>query len=289
MIYFLKAGDYDFLHGAIGNAFYFFNRFRCTKSDKLKSKYMNILLEFIDLIEELSEKTEKDKLRWPSILDRKKHVSGYNLSLSHGMASLLGFFNKLCEFNVFKHRVQPLLRYLINYILDLKKDDSITSCIFPSTILQDGNISYSGRVAWCYGDLGLAMCFWYSSKALKDKELEDLSLSMLKRVANRITFESNKVIDAGMCHGSFGNAQIFNRMYKKTGEIIFKNASDFWIRDGLEKAEHDDGYAGFKQYRFDAPWVTELNLINGIAGIGLTIIDYLSENEYDWDECLMIS
>ena len=33
-------------------------------------------------------------------------------------------------------------------------------------------------------------------------------------------------------------------------------------------------------------WVIE---IEGIAGIGLTILDYLADYDTNWDECLMIS
>ncbi len=74
------------------------------------------------------------------------------------------------------------------------------------------------------------------------------------------------------------------------GEPVFKEATEFWIQDGLNKATHKDGLAGYKQWNAkDKEWVSNIPLLEGIAGIGLTIIDYLADFDSSWDECLMIS
>ncbi|NCO62727.1 MAG: hypothetical protein COW66_13025 [Flavobacteriaceae bacterium CG18_big_fil_WC_8_21_14_2_50_34_36] len=290
MISFLKEGDYDLLNGGLGYAYYFLNRFRTTKSNKLKDKYKIYLFEFIKIIEDLAEEDGENKLKWVSVLNRENNEIGYNLCLSHGMASLIGMFTKLYEYEVFKPRVEKMLIKSINYILDLRNDEKIASCFFPSSILLNGKINNKIRVAWCYGDLGLGIRLLHASKALRDNELNTLSITMLKHVASRTTFETNLVYDAGICHGSFGNAQIFNKVFMETGDSTFKDASAFWLNDGFDKANHQDGYAGFKQFKGDnRAWVAEHNLLFGIAGIGLTLIDQLSHSNHNWDECLMIS
>jgi len=286
----LKNENYDFLHGGIGYSFYFLNRYRNTKSESLKNKYKNILFEFIDLLEGLSEKADENQIKWMSVLNHDTGEKGYNLSLSHGMSSIIGILTKLQEFDIFKNKTEPLLKGAINYILSVKNQDTDAISCFPSTVLKNGTTHKQSRVAWCYGDLGIGIRLWFASKVLKDETLKNTAISTLKHNALRKKPENTSVIDASICHGSYGNAQIFNRMFKETGILEFKTATDFWIQDGIDRAIHEDGLAGYKQFKgSDNGWTNEIILLEGIAGIGLTIIDYLASFNTNWDECLMIS
>lgn len=288
----MEKGNYDYLHGAIGYAFYFYNRYRNTKSTELKTKYTKILLEFIDLLDGLSEKEGGNKLKWESTLNIETGEKGYNLSLSHGMSSIVGILTKLYEFEDFKSKSHPLLLKSINYIRSHKIEGEDPYCLFPSWVKnEDNEKSGHSRMAWCYGDLGVGIRFWFAGKILNDDELKNEAISILKHASKRTSNDDSLVLDAGVCHGSYGNAQIFNRMYKETKEPLFKEAADFWIQHGLDSATHEGGYAGYKQWHgVDKNWSNELTLLEGIAGIGLTIIDQLSEDSnFTWDECLMIS
>jgi len=286
----MKNGNYDFLHGAIGYAFYFLNRYRNTNSNELKERYKTILLEFISLLDELSEEENETSLKWLSITNIETAEKGYNLSLSHGMSSIVGILTKLNVFDDFKPITHSLLTKAINYIKSFKKEDPNEISLFPSMIPLEGKIRRQSRIAWCYGDLGIGIRFWYASKTLKDDGLKAEALSILKHAAKRVSKEDSMVIDAGICHGSYGNAQIFYRMYKETNDSAFKDAADTWIKSGLDLAIHEDGYAGYKQWQgADKEWNKEITLLEGIAGIGLTMIDQLADFDTNWDECLMIS
>lgn len=287
----MKNGNYDFLHGAIGYAFYFLNRYRNTKSDELKEKYKTILLEFLDLLEELSEDAGDGKIRWESELSIETKERGYNLSLSHGMSSIVGILTKLHVFEDFKERAEPMLKGAIKYILGFKTKEEDPFSIFPSWVQEEKeNENAQSRLAWCYGDLGVAMRFWFASKTLNDDELGKTAIEVLKHAAKRTKVEDSLVRDAGVCHGSYGNAQMFYRMYKETGDQAFKDAFEFWMQDGIDRATHEDGYAGYKQWKgVDKSWEPEVSLLEGVAGIGLTILDYLADYDTNWDECLMIS
>lgn len=176
----------------------------------------------------------------------------------------------------------------IAYILDYRNEDNSAVSLFPGWIKDGEDNSRPSRLAWCYGDLGVGVSLWQASKSLEDEELGRTAVEVLKHAARRTSPESSMVKDAGLCHGSYGNAQIFNRMYAETGEEMFRDAAAFWINDGLEKAVHKDGYAGYKQWKGqDGEWRGELVLLEGIAGIGLSMISYLS-GDNSWDECLMI-
>ncbi len=284
-----KNTNYDFLHGGIGYAFYFLNRFRNTNSVTLKKKYTKILFEFIDLLEGLSETEANNKIKWKSVLNIKTGEEGYNLSLSHGMSSIIGILTKLYEHDAFKSRTEHLLLGAINYVLSLENEDK-KSCVFPNSKTLDNAVSKKSRLAWCYGDLGVGIRLWFAAKVLNDEKLKEKTISIFKHAALRVKQEDTMVVDAGICHGSYGNAQLFNRIYQETGIITFKEAANFWINDGLEKGTFEQGFAGYKQWKgSDEKWGKELSLLEGVAGIGLVIIDHLSSFNTNWDECLMIS
>ena len=286
----MRNENFDFLHGAIGYAFYFLSRYKNTKAEDLKEKYKFILLQFVDLLDKMSNETSENSLRWVSVLNRETGEKGYNLSLSHGMSSIIGILTKLFENDDFKLSTETILRKAISYILNFKNEDYSSFSLFPSWVPEKGDIDYKSRLAWCYGDLGIGVRFWYAGKALKNKSLCNTAISIMKHAAQRVTQESNMVVDAGVCHGSYGNAQMFYRMYKETNDLIFKEAAEFWIQDGINKATFSYGYAGYKQLcGLDRKWEPQISLLEGIAGIGLTIIDCLSDFENNWDECLMIS
>ncbi|MBC9797628.1 lanthionine synthetase C family protein [Sinomicrobium weinanense] len=283
----IKEGNYDFLHGALGYGFYFLKRYGNTRSAGLKERYKNHLYELIGLLSELAE-TDGDKIKWLSVLNRETGEKGYNLSLSHGMSSIVNFLSRLYKHDIFRTQVHPLLKGGVAYILSHKNEDSSVMSLFPAWVKEGEDYDRTSRLAWCYGDPGVGVSLWQASKSLEDTGLGQTAVEILKHATRRTAPESSMVRDAGLCHGSFGNAQIFNRMYAETGEEAFREAAAFWLSDGLEKAVYEDGYAGFKQWRGqDREWRGELTLLEGIAGIGLSIISHLS-GDNSWDECLMI-
>ncbi|WP_148044363.1 lanthionine synthetase C family protein [Sinomicrobium pectinilyticum] len=279
---------YDFLHGAIGYGYYFLKRYENTKSKLLKNQYKESLLKLILMLDEISIK-EGRFVKWLSTLKRDTKVKGYNLSLSHGMSSVINFLSRLHKYEEFQMHVKPMIYGGVEYIKSKMAKDMKSFSLFPNWI-KDGKANENGsRLAWCYGDLGVGISFWQVSKNLQDTKLKDLSISILKHSARRVSSKDSRVIDAGICHGSFGNAQIFNRMFAETNEGIFRQAAEFWIKDGLKRAIYKDGYAGFKQWNgMKKDWQEDLSLLEGITGIGLSLLSHLS-GDYSWDECLMIS
>ncbi len=134
------------------------------------------------------------------------------------------------------------------------------------------------------------MAFWNASKTLKDRELKNKAIEILKHAAKRETDKEIGVIDAGVCHGSFGNAQIFNHIYKETDDPVFKKATKYWVDLGLKMPVHEDGNAGYKQWNgIKKEWESKTSVLEGVSGIGLVIINYISDLNSSWDECFMIS
>ncbi len=288
MNYDMQQGNYDFLHAGIGYAYYFLKRYQNTKNEELKERYKTYLNKMISDLESTAQRDGGD-FKWESTLDIETGMRGFNLSLSHGMSSIVIFLAKLHRIEAFKNSVAPLLKGAINFMRKHENKEKVGHSYYPSWI-TDPPKEGGGRLAWCYGDLGIGLAFWYASKTLQDDELKAKALKILNNSVGRQTDEETGVMDAGVCHGSYGNAQVFNRLYKETNDPVFKKAASHWIDHGLKLAIHEDGNAGYKQWNGkDKDWEARVSLLEGVAGIGLAIIDYLSDFESHWDECLMIS
>lgn len=285
----LKRGYYDFLHGAIGYGCYFLIRFKYTKSDQLKKQYQEYLLKLIKELDKLSKK-EQNTVFWEfkDIIEDQTHHC--NFSLSHGISSVANFLGRLYLEPEFKEIVSPMLEGTIQKILkhQFLHDDGFS---FPSILGHDLKERGGHRLAWCYGDLGISFTLFQLGRNLNRPELEINALVILKNLAKMRGNTKTQIKDAGICHGAYGVAHIFNICYHMTNDPIFLEAVEYWIQQGLAMAIHEDGYAGYMQWNpsDEDNWKKYLGILEGIAGIGLVMISYLSEEELGWSGCLFLN
>ncbi len=117
--------------------------------------------------------------------------------------------------------------------------------------------------------------------------MKNIGLQLLSNCANLKNKEKAFVIDSGFCHGSVGVAHIFNRVYQLTKITKFKDAASFWYKETLNFAKFNNGYAGYMAYKDN--WQPDLGLIQGVAGIGLSLMSATSTLAPKWDECFLLS
>jgi len=281
---------YDFLHGSIGVGYYFLKRYQNTQSAVLKTRYKKILLRIVAALDESAQK-DSETARWESFLIKEDGLRGFNLSLSHGISSIINFLSRLVIYDDFYTEVKDLLQQSVRYVLSLKSIDTSSTSAFPNWVTLESEKSDNTRLAWCYGDLGVGLSLWKAGKALNNISLSETAIAVLVHSTQRRDLAEAKVIDAGLCHGTFGIMHIYNYMYTETQEVAFKEAADFWMQEALNMAVHKNGHAGYMQWKAGETngWKKESNLLEGIAGIGLSIISYLAPFDTQWDECLLMS
>jgi len=282
MIHEIKTGNYDFLHGALGIGFYFLKRISNPKSREY-------LTEFVHELESIATKDEQGT-RWISVLNKENKTQGFNLSLSHGLASIIVFLSKLYKEGIAKEKVHFLLESSVRYLLNQKLDTSIYMSNFPSWISETEPSTYS-RMAWCYGDLGIGAALWLAGKNVQNEEWKEKAIEILLNTTLRKNDKDTGVLDSGLCHGTAGIAHIYNRMYNFTGRKEFKDSAIYWFNKTLEMAVHKDTLSGYKTFRTEkigGPY-EEFGFLTGIAGIGLAMISAISDIEPSWDEVLLLS
>lgn len=272
----VSENNWDFLHGATGVALYFIKK-------KSHSEHIN---KFIDYLYNTAKKGKEGQFfKWKSeILPEKQW--GYNISLSHGMSALIIFFTRFLSANPQNEKIKEMLFGSVNYLLSQEIDFRFYGSHFPTSIIKSRPLSKS-RIAWCYGDLGIAFALWQAGKVLKQSEWQAKALQIFKDSANRKDTGHEGVIDAGICHGTAGLALMFRRIYLETQLDIFKETCNYWIEQTLEYARFPDGAVGYKAYTGE--WINDYSFLMGITGIGLTLLSYLENDSQDWDEILLLS
>ena len=189
--------------------------------------------------------------------------------------------------NICKHDAKKIALIIIDFYSNHINIDKKYSN-FIDVINVDEYIYSKSRLGWCYGDLSIAYTLYQAGVTFQDSRTVESAITILLQSTKRRSVEDTYIRDAGICHGSSGVAHIYNRLWHKTKNIIFKDACDYWILKTLEFSCHIDGIAGYKKYspikqRFEA----ELGLLEGTTGIGLVLLSYLT-GDFTWDYSIML-
>ena len=285
----LKEQNWDFLHGASGIILYFLKRQQQSSNNEYLDKY---LAPFVELMNDMAIPEKDDSMKWESILYKtdKETKTGYNICLSHGASSLVVVFTKIfLLYNKSNDSLRNMIEKTVQYIINQRIDEKTYGSCFPSYSIESSQPLSISRMAWCYGDLGIAMALWQAGVTLDKQEWRQIAVETMKHAATRKIDYSTA--DAGVCHGTAGIAHIFNRMFQYTQIEEFKTASDYWIDETLKMAKFDDGIAGYKTYYANKQekYFNNYNLLEGVSGIGLCLLSALYEDASAWDECLLLS
>lgn len=280
MLYFQYYGNNDFLHGALGIAFYLAK----TYDDNIIEQYVNLL--------EQSGHTDDDSIKWLSLFSNEK--SAYNISLSHGISSIIIFLCFCAKKSSCPSKCKILLEKSIHYILKQEIDVHKYHCFFPSISIEEEHQMFPSRLGWCYGDLGIALALWNAGKVLDDSFLRNKAMEVIDYSTTRLDLKNNMVFDACLCHGTAGIAQIYRRMYYETGKELYLTTSHYWILETLKMSKWQEGSAGYRFYcghiENEHKWINQYSFINGIAGIGLALLSAINNEDYSgWDCFLLLS
>ena len=293
-------GDYDLIGGLVGIGVYFLER----HPDEAGAEGLRRLL---DHFEELAVETEDGLtiLTAPELLpewQRKIAPEGYyNLGLAHGVPGIVALLGHAITQGVDVERARRLLQGFSRWILAQRNSDK-PGLWFQSWIAagqEEASERRNGsRLAWCYNDLGLGTALYLAARGSGDGDLEAAALEILRQCA-AVPVGEAAVSDVPLCHGSIGNAHIFNRIYQATGEAVFGEAARRWYQSAFEWHRPDRGIAGFQAYappvseagevdNEQDPWKDDPSFLAGALGVGLAFLAAVSPVVPNWDRLLLI-
>jgi len=283
----ISYNRFDFLHGAMGYGFYFLKRFQSTKDEKVKTKFLQLVKETVLGIEAMAI-AENGALKWESVLELEKGNKGYNLSFSHGISSIVNFLCRVHEAQIMEDTTAYLISGALEYMGKFEDMERKDVSLFPSWITPDKELQYKSRIAWCYGDIGIGLSFKAGAEVLKNANFKRKATEILIHSATRTASDKSFVVDSGFCHGSFGNSHIFRTLSKHYSEESFLTTADFWLAKGIKQYSGDPKRPYLQWSGMHNTWEMNLNLLEGVSGIGLVMLDYLTEGKSTWDECLLM-
>lgn len=267
----------DFLHGAMGVVHYFTLR--------LPSKTIHDYLT--QLIEAFCKHAmvEPEGIWFRNMVHVGKDEDRIDLGLSHGLCGfllvLIAAAEKGIDLPVIRNTVEDGTNFIMHYKkeVDFLKDDFT---FYPSYIYakNKAQLVYPKSMGWCYGDLNMALLFIRAGQFLEYPGWVKFGNTIGTATFMRKTIADIDASDTHFCHGTSGVAQFYKHLYQLTGVDVYKTAWHYWINETLQllPAELELGlYKG-----------KEGNLLEGLPGISLVLLSYLSNHDLLWSKALLI-
>lgn len=288
--------DYDLIHGLVGLGVYALERVhRPTGRACLK----RVVARLSDLARERPE-----GICWhtpPELLPdhrRRNFPEGYeNLGVAHGIPGALPVLAGAVEAGVSAERSRELLEGAVAFLLAHRLDPA-GGIHFGYQVADTGEARTGSRLAWCYGDPGVAAALACAAQRVGNQDWEREALRIALDAARR-QGEQAGVQDAGLCHGATGLGLLFHRLHDRYRDESLAGAARYWLDWALDFRHQDHkgvpGFGGYPYYGPDAndverlTWREDAGFLTGAAGVGLGLLAATTEIEPAWDRLLAIS
>ena len=225
----------------------------------------------------------------PSLLpawQREFAPDGYfNLGLAHGIPGVVAILARYLTAGVEVARARTLLDGAVSYVRSVALPTPGSR--YPAW-LPTKRPETPSRVAWCYGDLGVAVALMSAATATGRDDWRTDALELAHGMAARPLAES-QALDAGLCHGAAGVAHLFNRMAQTTGDAVLGQAADTWFTHAvaMRRSEPIAGFPRANPASDPIIWEPETDLLTGATGIALALHAAISPIEPAWDQVLL--
>lgn len=281
---------FDLTNGLTGLGVYFLER-------PVSPQTRTGLRAVIDRLEATAEVGE-GSATWrtsPAMLPRenRRHPGGYyDLGLAHGVPGVIAFLALVLRDADPHPRLQALLSAAVSWLLaQRRRPESLSAARFSSRV-GPGVEAGASRLAWCYGDLGIAAALLGAAQSSGDSRWAARARSLALRCAAR-PFSESGVRDAGLCHGSAGVAHLFNRLYQATRDPNLREAACRWFARTIQLRQPGERIAGYRAWSVDRSgrtrWRAEPGFLEGAAGVALALLSAATPIEPRWDRPLLVA
>lgn len=271
----MEAGEIDYLHGAMGAFHYFGSR----EQDPAINNYFNALAASFF---EKAIPSHKGLFFTNYSLERLG-ANKADLGLAHGLSGFLLLLIASWDRLEDKTTAEKTIREGIAFILQFETEpdpEQERFSFFPFTIEVGQPLSIPNRLAWCYGDLNIALLLYRAGKLLEDGQYLALADKIGLRTLDRRSYIATQSDDSHFCHGSAGLAQFYKCLYEETGNKRYQEAYEYWIAETLELVDKN---IAAQQYS-----VNPVSLLDGWSGVALVLADYISDKKQNWANVFLL-
>ncbi|QHC84741.1 hypothetical protein AS589_08060 [Empedobacter brevis] len=260
----------DFLHGNLGIINYFLN-FSTSNIQVDSIKTIGFIDEYISSIELTND---NDKL--------------INFGISHGMAGYLIILSKLYDLTE-NYLYKKIIDNIILIYLHFENMKEYDKSIFPTMAFTTLNNKQQTNLGWCYGDQTISYAINRASRSFNNDFLMKKSLDYSLYWSKKETCEKalRMPYDYMFCHGVSSVTYLNKKFFELTNKEVFKDNYNSFLKNIL--MHKDDGIGGYQRFsNVSKGYVNSLSVLDGIAGIGILLIDSYLENDKLIDQIFLL-
>lgn len=283
-----QEGDFDLITGLAGLGVYALEALPHPTARRC-------LTLLIDRLAEIAAETD-DGITWFTPYDqvpdhqRENAPHGYyNLGVAHGVPAVISVLGSCAGAGLLGAAGRPLLDGAVRWLLSANQQGG--DWCYPAWVGRGVEL-FPARLAWCYGDPGVAAALLTAARHAGEPTWEARALEIARSAAARPP-ELAEVNDTGVCHGSAGLGHLFNRMAQATGDPVLADAARYWLLDTLDRRLPDEDVGGFLAYTGadDGSFYLRADpgVLMGAAGTALALLAAITPIEPAWDRVLTVS
>lgn len=270
--------DVDYLHGGLGIAYYYLlanNKHSSSVGKMFLNKLIETKINFDD--GSCAWKTQVKDSR------KDKYVTVANFSLSHGMAAIIVFLAKYFELTKDIEALNLIKQTFLFFRNNVNPDNYYS--VYSNWIdFETPDERCESRLAWCYGDLGIALALRYAGTILNDSVMLGFSDFVAKKTTQR--FSTSQIVDVTFCHGSSGASFMYNYLYKRLGDKLYRESAMFWLNDTLNRVNS----INLENKKINTDQINnEETFLTGLPGVGLALLSLIDKDYTSWSEILLLN
>ncbi|WP_106831616.1 lanthionine synthetase LanC family protein [Parabacteroides pacaensis] len=268
----IQNNNMDYFEGAAGILFYFLERknFSLDKMDK----YIKNFCDYIRV-----RLNQKDWIELKFDRKRNEYYKVMNLGVPHGLTGILLILLLIKEKTPFN--TNYLIMEVINLIFSFEIKSSPYICHFPY-IYKNDNTKVFSTIGWCFGDLMVGYALLKAGIILRNEYYFHYGEKILIDTIPRENQFKEKLI---LCHGFTSLAYIYENVYYKTKNNIFKTRSIYYQKKSIELFE-----VRYQKYIYDNNDIFFKNpsLFAGYSGFFLSLLSWNYNHVNNWLNCLLL-
>lgn len=220
---------------------------------------------------------------------REMYPDGYyDVGIAHGQAGVMVVLAHALAAGT--EAARPLLASSTEWLLAQRLPEDGRQGRYPAIVPNDDRDPGGSRAAWCYGDPGVAIGLLAAGRALGDDAVVEEARQVALASAARSEPGEAGILDAPLCHGSFGLMHVFSRLYEGLGDELLADTARHWFDYGMTQRRDGEPVAGWGSARpEDGKYRYEplAGFLEGATGVGLALLAATTDTAPDWDALLL--
>lgn len=289
----VRVRDYDAVNGLVGVAAYLLCR---NQNPRAAEMLIDVLEALVSLL------SEKNVPRCHTPVDllldneRASYPHGYvNCGLAHGLPGLVAILALAIKHS---HKVDGIFEALAFGCCWLAEHrvETDEGVDWPYAVRLTPTREQSGeppaharvtRTAWCYGAPGVARALWLAGQSLDCSEYCRLALDALAATFRR-PVAARRIDSPTFCHGVAGLLEISIR-FMREARIPWIEHNVGLLAEQLLSKHDPNSILGFYDIEPVGSRIDHAGVLEGAAGIVLTLLTVSHPTEPDWDRLFLLS